>query len=95
MNHITAFHEKEGKMKSTVIGCCFQEQVGSGPPYNPMSTSLLISTSPSSVIYSVAASSSMVTNTPTKDVEPMRRRFTEEKDDKIPENLLGYQVEYF
>ncbi|XP_025077180.1 extensin-like isoform X3 [Pomacea canaliculata] len=67
------------------------EQVGSGPPYNPMSTSLLISTSPSSVIYSVAASSSLVTNTPTKDVEPMRRRFTEEKDDKIPENLLGYQ----
>ncbi|KAK7115898.1 uncharacterized protein [Littorina saxatilis] len=52
---------------------------------------LVISSAPSSHIYSMATSNSMVTNTPTTDSEFTRRRFTEEKDDKIPESLLGYQ----
>ncbi|KAK7496066.1 hypothetical protein BaRGS_00012767 [Batillaria attramentaria] len=68
-----------------------QEAVSSGPAYSPVPSTLVFSSSPSNVIYSVATSSAPVTYNPTKDTEPVRRRFTEEKDDKIPENLLGYQ----
>ncbi|XP_076465579.1 uncharacterized protein LOC143297230 isoform X2 [Babylonia areolata] len=69
------------------------EVVSSGPMMTPGLTSLVVSTTPSSHIYSLATSNSMVTHTPgpAKDSEPARRRFTEEKDDKIPDSLLGYQ----
>jgi hypothetical protein len=34
--------------------------------------------------------------TPTKEEQQTRRRFTEEKqEEKLPENLLGYQVIHF
>lgn len=44
----------------------------------------------SSVVYTVASSSNPYFSSP--KMEEPKRRFTEEKDDKIPENLLGYQV---
>lgn len=71
-----------------------QEVVSSGPMLNSIPTTLVFSSAPSSHIYSLATSSSMVTNTPTTDSEPARRRFTEEKEDKMPDSLLGYQVSW-
>uniref|UniRef100_A0A0B7BNV8 Uncharacterized protein n=2 Tax=Arion vulgaris TaxID=1028688 RepID=A0A0B7BNV8_9EUPU len=44
---------------------------------------------PTSLVYTMTSSGPYYT-TPKIDDEP-KRRFTEEKDDKIPENLLGYQ----
>ena len=52
---------------------------------------LVISSAPSSLIYSVATSSSMVTNTPTTDSEPFRRRFTEEKCVCVCACVCGYK----
>ena len=47
----------------------------------------------SSASTSVADSSS-ITLRDGERREGVKRRFTEEKDDKLPENLLGYQVSY-
>ena len=51
---------------------------------------------PATHIYSVAASTTTVAHTPISEalptLEPPKRRFTEEKEDKIPDSLLGYQV---
>ncbi|KAL8595722.1 hypothetical protein ACOMHN_012142 [Nucella lapillus] len=67
-----------------------QEVVSSGPILTPGGmTSLVVSSTPSPHIYSLATSTSIVSHT--KDPDPVRRRFTEEKDDKIPDSLLGYQ----
>ena len=81
-----------GCKKYTLLNNCGQEVASSGSVLTPGLA--VISSAPSPHIYSLATSGSMVSNTPgpTKDAEPARRRFTEEKDDKIPESLLGYQV---
>ncbi|XP_059143644.1 atrophin-1-like isoform X2 [Physella acuta] len=56
------------------------------PPGHSISMS-----APTSLVYTMASSGPTYYTTPRLEEEEPKRRFTEEKDDKIPENLLGYQ----
>ena len=47
---------------------------------------------PTSMMYTVASSTAGLYHSARREPELVKRRFTEEKDDKIPDNLLGYQV---
>ncbi|XP_012946847.1 proline-rich protein 36, partial [Aplysia californica] len=64
-----------------------QHGILQAPPPQPVPSM----SAPTSVMYTVASSNASLYYTTPKEADMVKRRFTEEKDDKIPENLLGYQ----